>query len=200
MNTDREIIVGREMWRMAPHWDHLTTFDQIANASDYMNDLLFIDQDDFIKEQAYRDYLHNQGTDNFHRIRCEIALYRCIGQISSYFLGDDYNNDYLVVDKVLAIAEEWQILEAEGWMPLLPNFDAVQTMESHSPPQTRAQLLRGYMDRWKVQTKVTQWDKCSLNTLRHLMFEVRRIERRRQRGESDPLASKECFGISLSTI
>ena len=85
-DKEEEIKIVKEMLRMEPHWGTLTTVEQIAGASEYVNDL-FYEDDDFEKEKAYHRYIRKDGEDNFHRIRCEIALYKMIGQISSYFLG-----------------------------------------------------------------------------------------------------------------
>ncbi len=53
----------------------------------------------------------NGGKESFRRRRCEIALYRGIGEISSFFLKNDLGQNHLMIDEILSIAEDWRFLE-----------------------------------------------------------------------------------------
>ncbi|KAE9375832.1 hypothetical protein N431DRAFT_463896 [Stipitochalara longipes BDJ] len=168
--------VADELRRMARHWGMLTTREQIENISDYHNDIVY-EKDDRFKEQAYQIYLNKDGKDKFHRRRCEIALYRVTGEISTFFLDMDAGLDYLMVDKVLSIAEEWRFLESEGLLPLLDDFDIIQEVENQSPPRSRAEILRRFMHFYKARYIIEDWTTENLDVLRRQLFKVRRDAR-----------------------
>jgi hypothetical protein len=189
--------VAEEMCRMKQQWGALMTREQIEKISDYHNDMLF-SQTDLIKEQAYHYYLLNDGKENFHRRRCEIALYRVTGEISSFFVDHVPGHDYLMVDKVLSIAEEWRILEGEGLLPLLEDFDSIQELERESPPRSRAEILRGFMTAYKVRRDIKEWTTDNLNVFRHKLFKVRQGSRRRcSRGNYAAQTPGTCFCFDI---
>jgi hypothetical protein len=178
--------VADELRRMAPQWGILTTREQIENISDYHNDISY-GRNNQIKEQAYHVYLSKDGKDKFHRRRCEIALFRVTGEVSSFFLNMDAGLDYLMVDKMLSIAEEWRFLESEGLLPLLDDFDMIQEVENQTPPRTRAEILRRFMHFYKPRHNIQDWNTRNLDGLRRHMFKVRRDARqwRRKRDAQD---------------
>jgi hypothetical protein len=191
MDNSKE--VAKEMQRMTSHWGALTTREQIENISDYHNNLMYTAKDS-IKGQAYHSYLMNCGTKEYHRRRCEIALYRATGEVLSFFLGNKIGYDCLIVDKVLAIAEEWRFLEGEGLLPLLDDFDIIQAFEWNSPPLSRAEILRVYMESYKVRRDITVWTTDNLNSLRRMWFKVRQGARcLRSRGKRATPSPGTCY-------
>jgi hypothetical protein len=102
--------VINEMLRMERHWRRLITRKQMENVFDYYNNLMHTLKD-LIKKQADHFYLRDGGKESFHRRRCEIALYRLIGEIPWFFLNRDLGQSHKMIDKLLSISEYWRFLE-----------------------------------------------------------------------------------------
>lgn len=171
---------------------NMSTKSQITAASNYDCNLVHSTPDYAVKLKAWEAHIEKEGEGR--EIIGEIWLYRTLGEISSFFIGDAQVGRS-TVDKLSGLATVWNVLILEGGISLLPHYQAIRINDEEIG--SSADRLRAYMEEYKSKMNFKKWTLEHMGRLALELYEPV-LKVREQKGSFPVIARKSCPAILLA--
>lgn len=175
----------------------LSTFDQIANGSDYLSTLRNTEEDD-VKEKVWRNYIGSRKWTDRQRICDEISIYRLIGQTWCLLVPDEFL-DNRTCHELQGAVEHWVFLVVAGKLHLVlqrEEFTEVKALKEHG--SSPAEVFRAYVKTFKDRAGISDWAKLHMNILRRGIYEF--VLHVREQGEREVLKESGKFSLHESEM